>query len=88
MVCWSASRFLASGWMVGIMALQTHHISYTPEWTVELNGDMHRVVTTVKRMRATPENYVVVTNLVHSLVAEWNRIRKALDTRGVEKSIK
>jgi hypothetical protein len=60
--------------------LQRHHIRYSPEWDVELTGQMHRVITTIQNTNASPEQYARITNFIHSIVEEWNRIRLELDT--------
>ncbi len=60
--------------------LQRHHVRYKPAWDVELTGQMHRVITTIQNTNASPEQYARITNFLHSLVEEWNRIRMELDT--------
>lgn len=60
--------------------LQRHHIKYEPDWDVELTGQMHRVITTIQNTNASAEQYARITNFMHSLVEEWNRIRMELDT--------
>ena len=64
------------------MPQQIHHITYEPEWTVELNGHFHRAITTLQRMKSTPDNYAKATNLMHAVCQEWQRIRRELDTEG------
>lgn len=59
---------------------QMHHIRYDPEWTVELTGQMHRVITTLQNTNPSPEQYARITNFVHSVVEEWQRMRRDLDT--------
>lgn len=60
--------------------IQDHHIAYDPEWSVELNMLMHRTVSRIQTTRATPQQYADVTNFVHAVVAEWNRMRYEMDT--------
>ena len=58
---------------------QTHHITYEPEWTVEVNGFDHRAITTMQRMKATPANYAQITNVMHAVSKIWNDMRMELD---------
>ena len=60
--------------------VQEHHITYKPPWTVDLTWQQHRVVTTTQRTKSSPEQYARLTNLIHALTYEWNRMRKELDT--------
>ena len=60
--------------------LQAHHIIYEPEWMVPLTNQMHRVISRIQNTRATPEQYVKLTNFLHSVAHEWNRMRMELDT--------
>ena len=60
--------------------INRHHICYEPEWDVELTGQMHRLITTIQNTNASMEQYARITNFVHSVVAEWNRMRMELDT--------
>lgn len=64
--------------------LQTHHITYEPEWTVELKGWQHKAVTLMQRLNPTAENYANVINFQTAINHEVNRIRKELDTKGEE----
>jgi len=60
--------------------IQSHHITYKPdEWEVDLTNQMHRVISRIQATKATPEQYARVTNFMHSLSHEWNRMRKELD---------
>lgn len=59
---------------------QMHHIRYEPDWTVELTGQMHRLITTIQNTNPSPEQYARITNFLHSLVEEWQRMRRDLDT--------
>ncbi len=60
--------------------IQNHHITYKPEWTVEVNMLMHRTVSRIQQTRATPQYYADITNFMHSVAHEWNRMRQELDT--------
>lgn len=62
---------------------QMHHIRYEPDWTVELTGQMHRVITTIQNTNPSPEQYARITNFVHSIVEEWQRMRRDLDTESI-----
>jgi hypothetical protein len=61
-----------------------HHITYQPEWTVSLNMHMHRTISRVQITKATPEAYAGVTNFVHALTFEHNRLRQELDCPGLD----
>ena len=58
---------------------QKHHITYKPEWTVELNGWEHKAISIIQKKKATGKNYAAVTNFLHAVAHEWNRIRCQLD---------
>jgi len=60
--------------------INRHHIVYDPEWVVEVNYTQHKVLTIIQRTKATPEKYADLTNFVHSVIHEWNRMRMELDT--------
>lgn len=60
--------------------IQRHHISYDPEWLVEINMLMHRAISRVQATRATPQQYADLTNFLHAVAAEWNRMRLEMDT--------
>ena len=60
--------------------INVHHICYSPAWKVELTGQMHRLITTIQNTNASDEQYARITNFVHSLMFEWNRIRCELDS--------
>jgi hypothetical protein len=60
--------------------LQEHHITYNPEWTVELSAQMHKVITTIQITKASPEQYARLVNFQHALSHELNRMRQELDT--------
>jgi uncharacterized protein involved in exopolysaccharide biosynthesis len=49
---------------------------------VEIGNLMHRCVSRIQQTRATQQQYADVTNFVHAVVAEWNRMRRELDTGG------
>jgi len=59
---------------------QMHHIRYDTDWKVELTGQQHRVITTIQNTNASPEQYARITNFIHSILEEWNRMRMELDT--------
>ena len=61
--------------------LNTHHITYDPEWTVEIPAYQHRTISIIQRTKATEERYALLTNFMHSLAHEWNRMREELDTK-------
>lgn len=52
-------------------------------WTVELNGQEHRTITTIQRTNPTPEAYARLINFLHAVMYEANRMRMQLD-RGKE----
>ena len=62
------------------MNLNKHHITYEPEWCVELQQYHHKCVSIIQRTGATEERYALLTNFMHSLAHEWNRMREELDT--------
>ena len=53
---------------------QKHHITYSPEWIVELNGWQHKVITHIQRLKPTQKNYEQVLGFHHALSHELNRI--------------
>ena len=59
--------------------IQGHHITYDPDWVVELNGIQHQTMTAIQRTKATPEAYAALTNFVHAVSYEWNKMRQELD---------
>ncbi len=60
--------------------MQTHHIEYKPdEWTVDLPGHMHKVVTIIQRTNPTMERYAVLTGFLHAITYIWNLYRRELD---------
>ena len=59
--------------------LQTHHISYDPEWTVELQNYQHRCISIIQHATPTQERYAGLINFLHSLMWEANRYRAYLD---------
>jgi hypothetical protein len=62
--------------------IQGHHIRYTPkEWKVDLHMLWHRAISRIQITRATPEAYMYVTNFLHAVATEWNRMREELDTK-------
>ena len=59
--------------------IQNHHITYDPEWVVEVNMLMHRTISRIQITKATPEAYAGLTNFVHAVNFEHNRMRQELD---------
>ena len=59
--------------------IQNHHITYDPEWIVEVNMLMHRTISRIQITKATPEAYAGLTNFVHAVNFEHNRMRQELD---------
>ena len=62
------------------MRLNNHHISYDPEWVVEVSWQFHAYISRVQRTRATEESYALLVNELHALSAEVNRQRQELDS--------
>ena len=68
------------------MRVNHHHITYkdkpmdSVDWIVEVNGVDHKMLTILQRMKSTPENYAHITNVLHAVAHEWERMRKDLDT--------
>lgn len=60
--------------------IQKHHISYDPEWFVEVNMLQHRAISRIQITKATPQAYADLTNFMHTVSVEWNRMRMELDT--------
>lgn len=58
---------------------QIHHITYKPEWKLELQYMMHKTITSIQRTKGTGEQYAILTNFLHALTYEWNRMRQELD---------
>jgi len=54
--------------------LNKHHITYQPEWVVEVWQRHHREITYCQRMKATPENRKHLHNFIQALTHEYNRI--------------
>lgn len=63
---------------------QKHHITYEPEWIVELNGWQHKAITTMQRSKATPQNYAKAIGFLHAVMYEVNRMRQQLDVEDKE----
>ena len=59
--------------------INRHHITYEPEWIVEINGLQHKTISTIQRTKARPETYAALTNFVHAVIQEWQRMRSELD---------
>lgn len=69
--------------------IQIHHLEYLPEeWTMELNMLMHRTISRIQQTKATPAQYALLTNYMHSVGVEWNRMRKELDVGGDFRNLK
>ena len=64
--------------------MQRHHITYEPEWIVEINMLMHRTISRIQITKATPEAYAGLTNYVHAVNFEHNRMRQELDCPGLD----
>lgn len=60
--------------------IQRHHITYDPEWVVEINMLMHRTISRIQITKATPEQYAGAINFAHAVNFEVNRMRQELDT--------
>lgn len=61
--------------------INRHHIVYEdPAWIVEVNWSQHKVITFLQRTKGTQEKYAALTNFVHAILYEWNRMRRELDT--------
>ena len=60
--------------------IQEHHITYDPKWTVSINMLQHRTISRIQITKATPQAYADLTNFVHAVTAEHNRMRQELDT--------
>lgn len=59
--------------------INRHHITYDPEWIVELNGIQHQTLGAIQRTKPTPEKYAALTNFVHAVTYAWNNMRMELD---------
>ena len=60
--------------------INNHHPDYQyEEWTLEVTGQMHRVLTVIQNTKASPEQYARLTNFLHSITQEWTRMRRDLD---------
>lgn len=60
--------------------LQNHHMTYEPDVTVELKMSEHRVISRIQNTKATMDEYIGLTNLLHAVTHEWNRMRMELHT--------
>ena len=61
------------------MRLNTHHITYNPAWTVEIQQYQHRCISIIQRTNPTNENYAILINFLHALQWEAVRYRMSLD---------
>lgn len=59
---------------------QGHHITYEPEWVLGINMLQHRTISRIQITKATPEQYAGLTNFLHAVTFEHNRMRQELDT--------
>jgi len=59
--------------------IQNHHITYDPEWVIELNLLQHRAISRVQITKATEQAFADLTNFLHAVAYEWNRMRMELD---------
>lgn len=60
--------------------IQNHHIKYKPhEWIIELGMMQHRTISRIQQTKATPLAYAEITNFMHAVSVEWNRMREELD---------
>jgi len=63
-----------------VAKINRHHPDYSyPDWTLELTGQQHRVITVIQNTKSSPEQYARLTNFIHALVVEWTRMRRELD---------
>ena len=60
--------------------VQAHHITYKPDWEVELNKLQHRCISRIQITKATPQAYADLINFQHAVTFEANRMRQELDT--------
>ena len=68
--------------------IQKHHMSYDPEWIIEINMLQHRTISRIQITKATPQAYADLTNFVHAVTYEWNRMREELDIGGDLRNLK
>jgi hypothetical protein len=61
--------------------IQKHHITYDPEWMVEMWMLLHRGISRIQQTKATPQSYADLTNFMHAVCWEWNRQRMELDLK-------
>jgi hypothetical protein len=59
--------------------IQGHHITYDTEWVVELGNLQHRTISRIQNTKATPQSFADLTNFMHAVAYEWNRMRMELD---------
>lgn len=64
--------------------INRHHITYDPEWVVELTGQQHRLITVIQNTKASEEQYARLVNFLHALTFEINRIRQELDIKDMK----
>lgn len=54
--------------------LNKHHITYDPEWIVEIQARWHREITFIQKTKATPEFERILKNFMMSLQHEYHRV--------------
>lgn len=54
--------------------INRHHITYEPEFIVEIWARWHREITFIQRTKATPEFERLLKNFMMSLQHEWARV--------------
>jgi hypothetical protein len=54
--------------------INRHHITYNPEWVVEVWARHHREITIVQGWKANEQNRKHLHNFIQSLSHEYNRI--------------
>ena len=54
--------------------IQKHHITYEPEFIVQLWARWHREITFIQNTKATPEFERLLKNFVIALQHEWHRV--------------
>lgn len=62
--------------------LQQHHVTYDPEWMLEITLQQHQCISRIQSTKATPEQYAHLVNFLHAVSFECNRMRMELDLKG------
>ena len=60
--------------------LNSHHLSYKSEYTVELHAYAHKTLSTIQRTKATPEQLTLLWNFHRAISLELERMALELDT--------